>query len=260
MEKDWKIKKNRKMSQLIGLQHKRKKEREEKEKQAKYTQLNKQAADINKNLQAARSQKVKESASITRIATTRLSVSSPKINRKVPVEEDRLFWWAQYTAAKIGYNVTNWTTSWRDGLAFCGLIHANRDDLFDIREMKIENKEINIKTAIEHAQKLGMLPTITVDDILKPPEPPKEKVRAFVLECYYFFEQPEDPNQKSETPPETIARTNTPQFMNFSNGICESCGKEKPRTKLIVIGAKYYCDGACGKKAFIEHQREKRKG
>jgi len=112
----------------------------------------------------------------------------PKLPVEGDLDENELFKWAQYEAAKCGYNVENWTTHWKDGLAFCCIIHISRGDLIGrIDELPVDRPAENIKLAISSSKKLGIEPCIIVDDILGPSEPPKEKVISFVKQLYFVF-------------------------------------------------------------------------
>ena len=63
-----------------------------------------------------------------------------------------------------GLNVRDFTSSWRDGLAFNALIHSLRPDLIDLRRVT----QMNVRERLEHAfhtaeQHLGIPRLIDVE-------------------------------------------------------------------------------------------------
>jgi len=60
-----------------------------------------------------------ESATVSNTAESKLA-SSP---------EELLDWCIEVTRGYQGIKLTNWTTSWRNGLAFCAIISHFRPDL-----------------------------------------------------------------------------------------------------------------------------------
>lgn len=124
------------------------------------------------------------------IQSPTLSNANTKTSTKVPskFDEGELFSWAQYQAAKCGYNVENWTSSWKDGIAFCAIIHIHRPDLMGrVDSLNLQQHRMNIQLAINAAITLGIKNLVTTDDFLKTPEPPKEKVVLFVSALYEIF-------------------------------------------------------------------------
>uniref|UniRef100_A0A3P8WGH0 Calponin-homology (CH) domain-containing protein n=1 Tax=Cynoglossus semilaevis TaxID=244447 RepID=A0A3P8WGH0_CYNSE len=54
-------------------------------------------------------------------------------------------------------NIHNFTTSWRDGMAFNALIHKHRPDLIDFDKLKKSNAHYNLQNAFNLAeQHLGL--------------------------------------------------------------------------------------------------------
>ena len=49
-------------------------------------------------------------------------------------------------------NVTNFSTSWNDGLAFCALIHNFYPEAFDFKELSPKNRRHNFNLAFKAAE------------------------------------------------------------------------------------------------------------
>ena len=49
-------------------------------------------------------------------------------------------------------NVTNFSTSWNDGLAFCALIHNFYPEAFDFDKLEARNRRYNFTLAFKAAE------------------------------------------------------------------------------------------------------------
>jgi len=78
------------------------------------------------------------------------------------------------TAGYKGVSVTNFTTSWWDGLAFCALVHRHAPYAIDFDSLSPENKAHNLKLAFDTAEKLGVERFLDWEDMI---EYPPEKLR-----------------------------------------------------------------------------------
>jgi len=102
--------------------------------------------------------------------------------------KDALLLWCQMkTAGYPNVNVRNFTTSWRDGLAFNALIHKHRADLIEYNKLSKNNSMHNLNNAFNVAEeKLGLTRLLDAEDISV--EYPDEKsIITYVVTYYHYF-------------------------------------------------------------------------
>ncbi|XP_072221502.1 spectrin beta chain, erythrocytic isoform X2 [Leuresthes tenuis] len=102
--------------------------------------------------------------------------------------KDALLLWCQMkTAGYPNVSITNFTTSWKDGMAFNALIHKHRPDLVDYDKLKRSNPTHNLQNAFNVAeQKLGVAKLLDPEDVFT--ENPDEKsIITYVVAFYHYF-------------------------------------------------------------------------
>ncbi|TNM95777.1 hypothetical protein fugu_016860 [Takifugu bimaculatus] len=102
--------------------------------------------------------------------------------------KDALLLWCQMkTAGYPNVNITNFTTSWKDGMAFNALIHKHRPDLVDYSSLKRSNPTHNLQNAFNAAeQNLGVTKLLDPEDVFT--ENPDEKsIITYVVAFYHYF-------------------------------------------------------------------------
>ncbi|XP_056020668.1 spectrin beta chain-like isoform X11 [Ostrea edulis] len=109
-------------------------------------------------------------------------------NSETKSAKDALLLWCQMkTAGYPNVNVRNFTTSWRDGLAFNALIHKHRPDLIQYDKLQKSNALYNLNNAFEVAEeKLGLTRLLDPEDC-NVEFPDEKSIITYVVTYYHYF-------------------------------------------------------------------------
>ncbi|XP_052861497.1 EH domain-binding protein 1 [Anopheles cruzii] len=101
--------------------------------------------------------------------------------------QDLLEWCKEVTKNYNGVKVTNLTTSWRNGMAFCAVIHHFYPNLIDMSKLSPGNVIENCRTAFDAADKLGIPRVIEPRDMNLLAVPDKLAVMTYLYQLRAHF-------------------------------------------------------------------------
>lgn len=107
-----------------------------------------------------------------------------------PPSEDLLTWCQRMTSGYAGLKVTNLTTSWRNGMAFCALIHRFHPELIDMDSLSPHDIAGNCKKAFEAAATLGVSRLIDPADMVLLTVPDKLVVATYLHQLQHELTVP----------------------------------------------------------------------
>ncbi|XP_049795155.1 spectrin beta chain isoform X2 [Schistocerca nitens] len=109
-------------------------------------------------------------------------------NQETKSAKDALLLWCQMkTAGYHNVNVRNFTTSWRDGLAFNAIIHKHRPDLIQFEKLSKSNAMYNLNNAFNVAEeKLGLTKLLDAEDVFVE-QPDEKSIITYVVTYYHYF-------------------------------------------------------------------------
>lgn len=103
-----------------------------------------------------------------------------------------LEWVQSVTRSYEGVRVTNFSTSWQDGLAFNAIIHRFRPECVDWTALSADTPRENLESAFEVAEaKLDISRLLDVEDLAGEGVPDEKSVMTYVFEFYKKFKDEE---------------------------------------------------------------------
>jgi len=122
---------------------------------------------------------------------------------ELSAKEGLLLWCQRKTEGYNHVKVSNFHTSFQDGLAFCALIHRHRPDLLDFSKLDPADKAGNLQLAFDIAAKeLDIPQMLDVSDMLDVPKPDERSVMTYIAAYFHVFSA----SQKAETAAKRVGK------------------------------------------------------
>ncbi|XP_026159257.1 cytospin-A [Mastacembelus armatus] len=99
-----------------------------------------------------------------------------------------LRWCQSQTQGYKNIDITNFSSSWADGLAFCAVYHTYLPSHIPYSTLTPENKRENLSLAFKTGEAVGIAQTLTVEEILRAGGPDWQRVLSYVESMYRHFE------------------------------------------------------------------------
>jgi actinin alpha len=107
---------------------------------------------------------------------------------EMTAKEGLLLWCQRKTAPYKNVNVQNFHMSFKDGLAFCALIHRHRPELIDYNKLSKDNPIYNLNYAFDVAEKYLDIPKmLDAEDMVNSIKPDERSVMTYVSAYYHAF-------------------------------------------------------------------------
>uniref|UniRef100_A0A8C4FCG7 EH domain binding protein 1 n=1 Tax=Dicentrarchus labrax TaxID=13489 RepID=A0A8C4FCG7_DICLA len=114
-------------------------------------------------------------------------VPSPVLGGKPNASQSLLVWCREVTKNYRGVKITNFTTSWRNGLAFCALLHHFRPDIIDYKSLNPQDIKENNKKAYDGFASLGISRLLEPSDMVLLAIPDKLTVMTYLYQIRAHF-------------------------------------------------------------------------
>ncbi|XP_066506785.1 EH domain-binding protein 1-like protein 1 isoform X4 [Hoplias malabaricus] len=112
------------------------------------------------------------------------SVPSPVL---VSSSQSLLEWCKEVTEGYRGVKITNFSTSWRNGLGFCAILHRFHPEKIDFDSLQPHDIQLNNKRAFDEFSSLGVSRLLEPSDMVLPSVPDRLIVMTFLSQIRSHF-------------------------------------------------------------------------
>ncbi|XP_026052281.1 cytospin-A isoform X1 [Carassius auratus] len=99
-----------------------------------------------------------------------------------------LRWCQKKTEGYQNIDITNFSSSWNDGLAFCAILHTYLPAHIPYHELNNQDKKRNFTLAFQAAESVGIKSTLDIGEMVHTERPDWQCVMTYVTAIYKYFE------------------------------------------------------------------------
>nr|XP_061804020.1 cytospin-A-like [Nerophis lumbriciformis] len=99
-----------------------------------------------------------------------------------------LKWCQKKTEGYQNIDITNFSSSWNDGLAFCAVLHTYLPAHIPYQELSSQDKRRNFTLAFQAAESVGIKCTLDINEMVHTERPDWQSVMTYVTAIYKYFE------------------------------------------------------------------------
>ncbi|KAM4794994.1 cytospin-B [Rhinophrynus dorsalis] len=99
-----------------------------------------------------------------------------------------LKWCQKKTEGYSNIDITNFSSSWSDGLAFCALLHTYLPAHIPYQELNSQDKKRNLMLAFQAAESVGIKTSLELNEMMFTDRPDWQCVMQYVGQIYKYFE------------------------------------------------------------------------
>ncbi|KAL9988985.1 hypothetical protein ACROYT_G003486 [Oculina patagonica] len=143
---------------------------------------------------------------------------------KNKMETELIKWARTCTKGYRGVKVKNMTTSWRDGLAFCAVLHHFHPDKIDFTSLDPHKIKDNNKLAFTAFEKLGIPRLLDPTQMMFSPVPDKLSVMTYVFQIKTHFSR----QQALPRSPLSLESSSAPRRLPPTPQVTVTATKEEP--------------------------------
>lgn len=99
-----------------------------------------------------------------------------------------LKWCQKKTEGYQNIDITNFSSSWNDGLAFCAILHTYLPAHIPYQELNNQDKRRNFTLAFQAAESVGIKSTLDINEMVRTERPDWQSVMTYLTAIYKYFE------------------------------------------------------------------------